>query len=55
VAKAKAGGVGVPLNYYLKPITLSQIAHLWFNKYYPGRTLEVEGDDRKAAAEKSGA
>lgn len=55
VGKAKAGGaIGVPLNYYLKPITLSQIAHLWINKYYPGRTLEVEGDDRKAAAEKSG-
>ncbi|CAM3661447.1 hypothetical protein VA7868_00365 [Vibrio aerogenes CECT 7868] len=29
--------IGVPLNYYLKPITKAEIARSWMNKYYPNR------------------
>ncbi|MDR1671864.1 MAG: hypothetical protein LBS09_00120 [Bacteroidales bacterium] len=29
--------VGVPVNYYLKPITQSMIARAWLAKYYPNR------------------
>jgi hypothetical protein len=28
-------GVGVPINYYLKTITKSEVARLWLKKYYP--------------------
>ena len=28
-------GVGVPINYYLKTITKSDVARLWVKKYYP--------------------
>jgi hypothetical protein len=29
------GNVGVPVNYYLKPVTKSMIARAWLAKYYP--------------------
>lgn len=29
--------VGVPINYYLKPVTQSMIARAWLAKYYPNR------------------
>lgn len=45
IAKALAGNIGVPINYYLKPITKSQLAEMWIAKYYPGRYLTVSGDD----------
>jgi hypothetical protein len=30
-----AEGIGVPINYYLKPITRSMVARSWLGKYYP--------------------
>lgn len=37
---------GVPINYYLKPITRSQLAQMWLNKYYPGKYVGgLAGDD----------
>lgn len=44
VDKALAGNIGVPINYYLKPITKSQIAQLWVAKYYP-EYMAIGGDD----------
>jgi prefoldin subunit 5 len=37
VDKCLAGNVGVPINYYLKPVTRSEIAQMWVQKYYPGQ------------------
>lgn len=45
IQKALAGNIGVPINYYLKPITKSQLAEMWIGKYYPGRYLTISGDD----------
>jgi len=45
IQKALAGNIGVPINYYLKPITKSQLAEMWIAKYYPGRYLTISGDD----------
>ncbi|WP_426400905.1 hypothetical protein ACN9M1_26615 (plasmid) [Ralstonia sp. R-29] len=45
VQKALAGNIGVPVNYYLKPITRSQLAEMWMAKYYPGKFLAIDGDD----------
>ncbi|MCY1384657.1 hypothetical protein D9M69_729430 [compost metagenome] len=49
VAAARKGGIGVPINYYLKPITRTQLAQMWMNKYYPDRLLAIQGDDTAAA------
>lgn len=45
IQKALAGNIGVPINYYLKPITKSELAQMWVAKYYPGRYLNIAGDD----------
>ncbi|MEL6275497.1 MAG: hypothetical protein AAFU03_10385, partial [Bacteroidota bacterium] len=45
VNKCLAGNVGVPINYYLKPITKAQLAEMWVNKYFPGKYLALQGDD----------
>ena len=45
VNKAIAGECGVPINYYLKPITASQLAQMWVAKYYPGKFITSAGDD----------
>ncbi|MGX5817982.1 hypothetical protein ACWKWU_07290 [Chitinophaga lutea] len=45
IQKALAGNLGVPINYYLKPITKSQLAEMWVNKYYPNQYTNVSGDD----------
>ena len=39
IQKCIAGGdnMGVPINYYLKPVTKSSIARAWLNKYFPNR------------------
>lgn len=39
IQKCIAGGdnLGVPINYYLKPITQSMIARAWLAKYYPNK------------------
>lgn len=35
VKKAGEGKIGVPINYYLAPITAKEIATQWIRKYYP--------------------
>lgn len=47
VDKALQGNIGVPINYYLKPITKSQLAEMWVSKYFPGKYLSISGDDNK--------
>lgn len=39
VDRCVSGGdnLGVPINYYLKPITQSEIARAWMAKYYPNK------------------
>ena len=37
--------IGVPINYYLKPITRTQLAEMWVSKYYPNKYLDIQGDD----------
>lgn len=56
IQKALAGNIGVPINYYLKPITRSQLAEMWMAKYYPGKYLAISGDDStpSSAAASSG-
>lgn len=44
--KCLAGNIGVPINYYLKPITKSQLAQMWLAKYYPNKwNAAGSGDD----------
>ncbi|MBA4213188.1 MAG: hypothetical protein C0449_08915 [Polaromonas sp.] len=50
VDAARKGGIGVPINYYLKPITRTQLAQMWMSKYYPDKFLAIQGDDSAAAA-----
>jgi hypothetical protein len=45
VNKCLSGNVGVPINYYIKSITRSQIAQMWMAKYYPEKYLSISGDD----------
>ena len=45
VEKCLSGNIGIPINYYLKSITKSQIAQMWMAKYYPGKFLAIQGDD----------
>lgn len=41
VDKALKGSLGMPINYYLKPITKSQLAEMWVDKYFPNKFLKV--------------
>lgn len=45
VQKCLAGNIGIPINYYLKPITKSQIAQMWLAKYFPAQLVTSTGDD----------
>lgn len=45
ISKAIAGGVGVPINYYVKSISRAELAQMWVAKYYPGKYLAISGDD----------
>jgi len=46
INKCLAGNIGIPINYYLKPITKSQIAQMWLAKYYPNKYNQAgSGDD----------
>lgn len=52
IQKCIAGGnnLGVPINYYLKPITQSMIAQAWMAKYYPNKFNQAgAADDSKNA------
>jgi hypothetical protein len=51
IQKCIEGGnnLGVPINYYLKPITQSMIARSWMAKYYPNKFNQAgAADDSKA-------
>jgi hypothetical protein len=57
IAKCIEGGnnFGVPVNYYLKPITKSLIARSWLAKYYPNSFNQAgSADDSKNDAGGSG-
>ncbi len=54
VSKASQGNIGVPINYYLKPITASQLAQMWVAKYLPGQYVTSAGDDSKPVEPSSG-
>ena len=41
IEKAMGGEIGMPINYYLKPITKSQLAQMWVDKYFPNKFLKV--------------
>ncbi|MCH5206733.1 MAG: hypothetical protein J1F09_07235 [Oscillospiraceae bacterium] len=41
IDKAMGGEIGTPINYYLKPITKSQLAEMWVDKYFPNNFLKV--------------
>ena len=45
IQKALAGNIGVPINYYQKPITKSQLAKMFMSKYYPNKFQPFSGDD----------
>ncbi|KAL7782022.1 hypothetical protein V8C37DRAFT_398061 [Trichoderma ceciliae] len=45
IQKAAEGTSGVPINYYLKPITKDMLAEMWVSKYYPGEYMQIKGDD----------
>ena len=50
IQKCIQGGnnLGVPINYYLKPITQSMIARAWLAKYYPNKYNQAgAADDSK--------
>ncbi|QHE76532.1 hypothetical protein [Hydrogenophaga sp. PBL-H3] len=44
-AATSEASIGVPINYYLKPITRTQLAEMWVSKYYPNKYLDIQGDD----------
>jgi hypothetical protein len=53
IQKCISGGdnIGVPINYYLKPITKSMIARAWLAKYYPNKWNQAgAADDSKDTA-----
>jgi len=55
VQKAIAGECGVPINYFLKPITSRQLAEAWLKKFYPGEFIgESSGDDTEEGNKKKG-
>lgn len=41
IDKALSGNIGMPVNYYLKPLPKSYLAKLWVNKYFPDKFLKV--------------
>lgn len=53
VQKAAAGEAGVPITYFLKPITQSQLAQMWVAKYFPRKYVTSAGDDSKPEEPKS--
>ena len=46
---------GVPINYYIKPITKGQLAQMWIGKYFPGKYLVASGDDSAGGGKIDGA
>lgn len=57
VNRCVSGGdnIGVPINYYLKPITQSEIARAWMAKYYPNKYNKAgSADDSDSGSSSSG-
>jgi hypothetical protein len=50
IQKCLAGNIGVPINYYLKPITKSQIAQLWVARYYPNKLTQIGAGEDSASS-----
>ena len=48
VRKAIKGGCGVPINFFLKPITSRQLAEAYLNKFYPGKLIGESSGGSKA-------
>lgn len=44
-AATSEASIGVPINFFLKPITRTQLAEMWVSKYYPNKYLDIQGDD----------
>jgi len=42
VNKALDGEIGMPINYYFKPIPKSLLAQMWVDKYFPDNFLKVQ-------------
>lgn len=49
VAKAMEGKVGIPVTFYLKPISASYIAQEWVKKYFGSPNLEDKADAQGAS------
>ncbi|QMU63135.1 MAG: hypothetical protein GKR88_01815 [Flavobacteriaceae bacterium] len=47
IYKCSSGSIGVPINYYVKPITKIDIAKLWMAAYYPDRYMPVSDTSNK--------
>ena len=45
VQKALNGDSGMPINYYLKRITKSDLAKMWVQKYFPNKFLKVTSNE----------
>ncbi len=55
VKKAIAGDCGVPINFFLKPITSRQLVEAFLYKFYPGEFVgESSGDDLSSGGSKKG-
>ncbi len=55
VDKCIAGGdnMGVPINYYLKPISQSEVARAWMAKYYPNKFNQAGSADDSSTSSTS--
>lgn len=45
INKALAGELGMLINYYLKPITKSELAKMWVDKYFPNEFLKTQTEE----------
>lgn len=41
VNKCAKGDIGIPINYYLKPVTKAEIVGMYLNKYYPNNYVKA--------------
>ena len=56
IKKCIQGGdnVGVPINYFLKPITAGMIARAWLAKYFPNKYNQAGSVDDSKESDKFG-
>ncbi len=45
ISNAPKGKINVPINYYLKSITKSELAQMWIHKYFPDQFLKTHTDE----------